>query len=220
MTRARLDYTLGLDYHPIIGSPNDGILTLGGWAIPNPLFFMGSSVDPNERVAIFIDGSNFYHGLKAAFGITRIDFRQLSLALCQGRKLVRTYYYNAPVIKQDDEARYRRQQQFFEVLYKTPYLTVHLGRLEKRPDGKIVEKGVDIKIASDMLRLAYSDAYDTAILVSADGDYVDAVEGVKERGKHVENAYFNRGSSYHLRKACDRFVEITQDIINTVKLPT
>lgn len=175
-------------------------------------------MDPDERIVIFIDGSNFYHGLKATYGTARLDFHKLSLALTQDRKLIRTYYYNAPVIKQDDEERYRRQQRFFEMLYKTPYLTVRLGRLEKRPDGKIIEKGIDVKIASDMLRLAYSDSYDTAILVSADGDYADAVEGVKEQGKHVENAYFNRGSSYHLRKACDRFVEITSQIIDAVKL--
>lgn len=175
-------------------------------------------MNPNERVAIFIDGSNFYHGLKAAFKVTRIDFHQFSLRLTLGRKLIRTYYYNAPVIKQDDEERYRRQQKFFETLYNTPYLSVHLGRLQRRPDGKLVEKGIDVKIASDMLRLAYADTYDTGILVSADGDYVDAIEGVKEQGKHVENAYFISGASYHLRKACDRFIEITKEMIDSIKL--
>jgi hypothetical protein len=42
-----------------------------------------------ERVCIFIDGSNFYHGLKANYGNTRIDFKKLGNVLRQERRLVR-----------------------------------------------------------------------------------------------------------------------------------
>jgi len=37
-----------------------------------------------ERIAIFIDGSNFYHGLKALFGSAKIDFVKLAEKLCAG----------------------------------------------------------------------------------------------------------------------------------------
>jgi len=165
-----------------------------------------------ERVVIFIDGSNFYFGLKNLFGRANIDFQKFSQILAENRKLIRTYYYNAPIIKELDEDRYRRQQKFFERLKNTPYLTLKLGRLVNR-NGVYVEKGIDIKIAIDMLNLAYNNVYDTAILVSGDGDFVDAVEGVKDLGKHVEHAYFQSGQSQHLRQSCDRYIKLTRELL-------
>jgi len=57
-----------------------------------------------------------------------------------------------------------------------------------------------------MVSLAFRDAYDTAILVSGDSDYVPVVEEIQELGKRVENASFKRTSSYELRKVCDSFL--------------
>lgn len=164
-----------------------------------------------ERIAIFIDGSNFYHGMKSNIGTkANIDFSKFVDLLCAGRNLVRVYYYNAPVRKEDGEERYKSQQRFFQKLYQLPYFAVTLGRLEKR--GKtVIEKGVDINIAVDMLRLA--NTYDTAILVSADGDFSPAVEAVKDLGKHVENAHFRGEHPYHLIKACDKFIALDKKIL-------
>ncbi len=64
-------------------------------------------------------------------------------------------------------------------LRNTPYFDVYLGHLEPR-NGNFVEKGTDVQIATDMLRRAYVNAYDTAILVSGDSDLVPAVEGGKK----------------------------------------
>lgn len=75
------------------------------------------------------------------------------------------------------------------------------------------EKGVDIAIASDMLRLAYNNSYDTAILITGDGDFVPALEGVQDLGKHTENAYFQKGSSLYLREVCDRFILLDSSLI-------
>lgn len=55
-----------------------------------------------ERVVIFIDGSNFYHGLKAQFGKANIDFKKLNEKLIGNRKLIRCYYYNVPVNAQKE----------------------------------------------------------------------------------------------------------------------
>lgn len=126
--------------------------------------------------------------------------------------MIRTYYYNAPVIKELNEERYKKQQKFFEILKNTPYLTLRLGRLVNR-NGVYVEKGVDIKIAVDMLKLAHNNVYDTAILVSGDGDFVDAVEAVKELGKHVEHVYFKSGQSQHLRQSCDKYLELSKELL-------
>ena len=73
----------------------------------------------SESLCVFIDGSNFYHGLKKQLGNTHIDFYKLSLLLCGSqRMLIRTYYYNAPVNKDDDEEMYKHQQRFFASLDK------------------------------------------------------------------------------------------------------
>jgi len=49
-----------------------------------------------------------------------------------------------------------------------------------------IEKKIDIKIAIDIISLAYEDAYDTAVLVSGDGDFVPVVRKLKELVKNVE----------------------------------
>lgn len=165
-----------------------------------------------ERIAIFIDGSNFYHGLKATFGKANIDFEKFAGKLCAGRSLVRTYYYNVPVNRPDGEQRYRDQQKFFAKLHGIPYMEVKLGRLVKRPSG-MVEKGVDVKLAVDMLVMAFNNIYDTAILVSGDGDYDSVVYGAKNVGKHVENAYFSKGHSDQLKKACDKTILLDEDFL-------
>ncbi|MFX5081087.1 NYN domain-containing protein, partial [Acinetobacter baumannii] len=89
-----------------------------------------------------------------------------------GRKLLRAYYYNAPLPPEDPAA--KAHQSFLNYLKRVPYVAVRLGRLERRADG-FVEKGVDIQIAVDMLRLAFVNAYDIAVLVSGDGDFAEVV---------------------------------------------
>jgi len=164
-----------------------------------------------DKVCIFIDGSNFYHGLKTNIGRTDIDFYKLSLLLCsENRSLVRTYYYNAPVNKEDNEAQYRSQQKFFDTLRKTPYLQMKLGRLEHR-DGHVIEKGVDIFLAVDMLKYAFDGIYDVAILISSDGDFAEAVNAVKDLGKHVEYVHFHKGQSRHLHDCCDNSILLTKE---------
>jgi len=79
-------------------------------------------------------------------------------------------------------------------------------------DGKTIYqvKEDDIHLAVDMVKLAYNNAYDTAILVSSDGDFVPAILTVKEIGKKVENIGFENKFSYHLKQECDRFRKLTK----------
>ena len=170
---------------------------------------------------IFIDGSNFYHGMKETFGKDAgIDFTKLIEKLVMWKfrpqdsyELKRTYYYNAPLKKEENEARYKDQQRFFDRLNHIPLFEIKLGRLEKRPDNTKVEKGVDIQIATDMIYFAFKDLYDIAILVSGDGDFTPAVARVKETGKQIINAFFPEGKSYHLLKECDYFLPLDESFL-------
>ena len=165
------------------------------------------------RVMIFIDGSNLYHGLKKDFGRTDLDYGHFAELLCDGRQLVRVHYYNAPFPQELNKQRYQSQQRFFDKLREIPYHRVILGRLEPRPGNVLVEKGVDIKIAVDMMRLAASDVYDVAILVSGDGDFASVVEAVQDMGKHVENVTAPSTKSKHLGQVCDRVTVLTFDML-------
>lgn len=165
---------------------------------------------------VFIDGSNFYHGLRKNIGKADIDFSRLAAAISGKRKFVRTHYYNAPLDQQADPAKYSKQQRFFDRLRNTPNLKLILVRLQKRMiEGKLVYvvKGDDIHLATDMIVLASKNAYDTAVLVSGDGDFVPAVRAVQEMGKRVENYYFKSGHSWHLRQTCDNSVLMDKDFI-------
>ena len=171
----------------------------------------------NERVAIFIDGSNHYHIIKDMFNSKispiNFDFDKFIKNLVGNRKLVRTYYYTAPLDITLDSETYMKQQRFFEKLRKIQNFKLVLCRMQKiKIGGKTIYqvKEDDIHLAVDMVKLAYNNAYDTAILVSSDGDFVPAVQAVKEVGKNVENIGFETKFSYHLKHECDKFRKLTK----------
>ena len=53
-----------------------------------------------------------------------------------------------------------------------------------------VEKGVDTFIATDMIRLAWEEAYDLAVLASSDSDLVPAVEFLNQKARKIIQAGF------------------------------
>lgn len=158
-----------------------------------------------ERVALFIDGSNLYNGMRDNLSNTRVNLQALVGQLLGERRLHRVYYYNAPLTDDYESDLRDGQQRFFESLRRIPYVTVRLGRLHRRNDGSLVEKGIDVAIAVESLTLAYEDAYDTAILVSGDSDYIELVEAIKAKGKHVECAMFKNQSAGILVEYVDVF---------------
>ena len=164
-----------------------------------------------ERVVIYIDGSNLYHSLKFIYGRIDVDFEKLATKLIGNRQLIRIYYYNAPVNADEEPEKYRNQQKFFERLQTIDYLRLVLGRIEKQGN-HCVEKGVDVQLAVDMIRLADKNTYDTAILVSGDGDFAPAIEIVQDWGKHVEVAFPSRSS--HLSNICDRYSRLDEEFMN------
>ena len=155
-----------------------------------------------NRVAIFIDGSNLYHALRDNCSRVDLNVTDFTSKLCAGRPLFRTYYYN---VLQDPTQRpegFREQQEFLDVLKKTPYLEVRLGGM-KLSQGVPVEKGIDIMLATDLLHFAWNNLYEVAILVSGDGDFAYALQAAKNMGKHVEVAYFESNISKSMLDVAD-----------------
>jgi len=168
------------------------------------------------RVCVFIDGSNLYHGGKEVLPDSHIDIGKLVTWLVKGRDLVRTYYYNCSISQQRDPIGAKAQQSFFNALARIPYLQVRLGRLEPRGGG-FVEKGVDVSIAVDMLSMGVRNLYDTAILVSSDGDFASAIKAVQELGKHVEVAHFAKGRA--VQQAADVAIELNARSLSSLVRP-
>lgn len=168
-------------------------------------------MDRNDRVMIFIDGSNLYHALKTFFKKTDLDMGKFCQKLIDRRRLIRIYYYNAIVgIKQEPE-RYRRQQNFFSSVQTIPYTELRLGRLvyNNWPTTPPYEKGIDIMLTTDLLTHSFKRNYDTAILVAGDSDYVGAIQAVKNNGQNVEVALFGKErTSRPLREVADRIITI------------
>lgn len=161
-----------------------------------------------ERLAIFIDGSNFYHALKDCHNKASIDFQKLAEALSREYKLLRVYYYNAPVNAEQNPDGHKSQQRFFDRLRKIPLFEVKLGYLVERRAGP-VEKGVDVQLAVDLVSMGLKDRYDVAILISGDADFAPAVQIVKDEGKHVFLAYPKISkAAKKLQQTCDGVIEL------------
>ena len=168
-----------------------------------------------SRICVFIDGSNLYFALKRNNKMTRVDYYQLSLALTADRgQLVRTYYYNAVFDAAHFSDKAKSQQTFFDSLDRTPYLELRLGRIIQNREGHRMEKGVDVRMAADMVYYAARDFYDTAIVVTEDQDFSSAMGLVKDLGKHVELAVFPDAQNREMIRVADRILNL-EEIVNT-----
>jgi uncharacterized LabA/DUF88 family protein len=167
-----------------------------------------------ERIIVFIDGSNLYHLVKKLCPDEKqmnFSFKKFLKKIVGNRELVRVYYYNCPLDRNKDNRAYRSQQRFFEKLREIPNFKLILCRMQKvKINGKIEYqvKEDDIHLAVDLVKLAYNNAYDTAILVSSDGDFVPAINAVQEIGKKVEDIGFENKFSFHLKQVCDKFLKL------------
>ena len=164
-----------------------------------------------DRVSVYIDGSNLYYSIRDVGAPANLDYVKFRDKLVAGRRLVRTYYYDAIFPQEQDKNRAIAQQKYHQVLRSLPYFELRLGRLvfNNWPTVPPQEKGVDVKIATDMLTHGFRGNYDVALLVSGDTDLTDALQALKDYGKHTEVALFGGGgTSRALRDVADRVINL------------
>ena len=162
-----------------------------------------------DRVMVFIDGSNLYHSLQTFQQRVDLDYGKFATKLSGERRLLRTYYYGARVDQARQPERYQGQQRFFDNLERLPRFELRLGQLlySRSPEALPYEKGVDVRLTTDVLLHAARNTYDVAVLVSGDTDFVDLVQGVKDLGKNIEVVLFDPVGSQALRKVADEVIE-------------
>ena len=127
---------------------------------------------------------------------------------------MRTFYYNAVFDSAHFSDKAKSQQSFFDSLDRTPYLELKLGRIIQNREGHRMEKGVDVRMAADMVFYAARDFFDTAIVVTEDQDFAPAIHLVKELGKHVELAVFPDAQSREMIRVADKILSL-DEVVNS-----
>jgi len=143
-----------------------------------------------ERVIAYIDGYNLYFGLREK-GWKRFYWLNLQkLAeqfLKQSQTLMETKYFTA-IVKHPDDKR-RRQQVFLDALQTLPNFSFFYGHfladsITCRQCGHTYttfhEKMTDVNISVELLKDAFQDHFDIALLISADSDLVSPVRTVRQ----------------------------------------
>jgi len=162
----------------------------------NPVFSAEQVLENRGRIAIFIDGSNlFYAALQ--LGI-EIDYTKLLCRLTSGSRLLRSFFYTG--VDPTNE----KQQGFLLWMRRNGYRVI-TKELVQLPDGS-KKANLDVEIAVDMMSLV--GCYDTAILVSGDGDLAYAVDAISYRGIRVEVVSLRSMTSDSLINVADRYIDL------------
>lgn len=148
-----------------------------------------------KRVVAFVDGQNLYFAAKHAFGHTWPNYDPLALARRIAGQRERwdvtevRFYTGVP--NSEDNPRWNhfwtakcaqlgreRVKVFTRPLrYRTKTVVCPDGLEHAYRDGD--EKGIDVRIAVDVIRLANDDAYDVALLFSQDQDFSEVASEIR-----------------------------------------
>ena len=150
----------------------------------------------DQRVSVFVDVQNLYYSARSLYN-ARVNFGTILKEVVGNRKLVRAIAY---VIK----ASIPEEQSFFSALDKSGF-EVKMKDLQIFATG--AKKGDwDVGITMDMVQMM--NKLDSIVLVSGDGDYVDAVKFLQINGTRVEASAFGRSTSAKLKEAVDEFLDL------------
>ncbi len=160
----------------------------------------------DERLALFIDGSNLYAAGKA-LGFD-IDYKLLRQEFMRRGKLLRAFYYTA-LLENDD---YSPIRPLVDWLHYNGYNMVTKPAKEYTDSmGRRKVKGnMDIELAVDAMELAAR--IDHAVLFSGDGDFRPLVESLQRQGVRVSVVSTIRSQppmiADDLRRQADNFIEL------------
>jgi len=164
------------------------------------------SIYPQERIGLFIDGSNLYAAARA-LGFD-IDYKRLLAEFASSGRLIRAFYYTALTDEQEYSpirplVDWLDYNGFTMVTKPTKEFTDSAGRRK-------IKGNMDIELAVDMMEMR--DYLDHVVLFSGDGDFRRLVEAVQRHGVRVTVVSTIRSQppmvADELRRQADRFVEL------------
>jgi len=175
-----------------------------------------------KRVAIFIDGGNFYRRIRQDNLIpkgTKFNYVKFAEFLARGRIVSSKSYYIGIVRNHDKTSKSQKmvesQQKLLSNIMNAGY-KIRRGKIVY--DNKIREKGVDVQIAIDLVIGAGENNYDIAIIVSSDTDLIPAIKYVRSKGKQVEYVGFAQSPSFGMIKESDDRILLIKEQIETFKI--
>lgn len=163
---------------------------------------------PQERIGLFIDGSNLYAAARA-LGFD-IDYKRLLDLFAAKGHLIRAFYYTALVEDQE----YSPIRPLVDWLDYNGYTMVTKPTKEfTDATGRRKIKGnMDIELAIDVMEMAQY--LDHVVLFSGDGDFRRLVEAVQRKGVRVTVVSTVRSQppmvADELRRQADTFVELLE----------
>mgnify|MGYP004581948301 FL=1 len=188
------------------------------------------------RTMVFIDYQNFNINLQTHYResgnheFKSINYQQLAKTINSKLPLkaqvIKTYLFAyKPCDKLMQIEKYAKYYDWLQKLKKTPYFEVIEGRQEIRTikDVKLdisdshtyytEEKETDINLATHMIAKGFQNAYDIAILVSGDTDYIKVVETLHNIGKTVIIAHFPHQSIVKYEGIMDSHIVLYDGIL-------
>lgn len=187
-----------------------------------------------QRTMVFIDYQNFNINLKKHYenskNFNRIDYLRLGKAINEKipikSEVIKIYLF---AYKPCDTLMtlnyYSNYYDWLTKLKVTPYLEIIEGRQEIRIPDKAVfnindpstyyteEKETDINLATHMVSKAFQNAFDVAILISGDTDYIKVIETLHSIGKVVVIAHFKHQNISRYNNLCDAHIVLYDDIL-------
>jgi len=162
----------------------------------------------DERLALFIDGSNLYATSKA-LGFD-IDYKLLRQEFMRRGKLLRAFYYTA--LLENEE--YSPIRPLVDWLHYNGFAMVTKPAKEfTDSQGRRKVKGnMDIELAVDAMEIAHR--VDHIVLFSGDGDFKPLIASLQRQGVRVSVCSTIRSQppmiSDELRRQADNFIELEE----------
>lgn len=148
-----------------------------------------------QKVIVYVDGFNFYYGLKKNHKWRRFYWLDVvkffELFMKPDQELVRVKYFSA---KPDNVEKALRQNAFFQANKENPKFQLMLGKYLRKnircyncgyQIQTYEEKESDVRLATQIVNDANNHNCDVAIVVSADSDMIPAVELALKAGTKV-----------------------------------
>lgn len=143
-----------------------------------------------DKVIAYVDGFNLYFGLRSK-GWQRyywLNVQLLALNLLKlNQRLVFAKYFTSRI--KDPLDKQRRQSIFLEALETLQDFHIFYGKYQLNPHQcrncgfqheVPTEKMTDVNISVEILKDAYGNKFDVALLISADSDLVPTIKALKE----------------------------------------
>lgn len=142
--------------------------------------------------AVFIDGNNLYYAARTAFKSTKHDIDALARKICEmkGWTVGSVNFYQGIPSKMHDPHTHEKWEKRIAVMQQQGVNVVTRDLVYRKktvigPDGKesvslrTQEKGIDVRIALDVVRTAYEQKADVFVIFSQDQDLLEACLEVK-----------------------------------------